>query len=187
MTTHLNQYPALVLNADFTPKSVFPLSVINWQDAIKGVFMDKYIRVIDYNETVKTQRHELAFPSVVAMKQYVHIGNFAPFNRHNIWIRDQGKCAYCKMNLKISEFTFDHVIPKKLGGNSEWENIVCACRPCNSSKADKPLRNSGLKLAFKPHKPTTHEIAKKARKMNGFGPIQKEWVDFLYWETELEK
>ena len=187
MTIHLNEYPALVLNADFTPKSVMPLSVINWQDAVKGVFGDKYIRVVDYEKSIKTNTYEWVFPSVVAMKQYVHIGHKVAFTRDNIWIRDHGQCAYCRINLKVSEFTFDHVIPRKLGGDTTWENIVCACQPCNSKKADMRLQDSGLKLGFKPHKPTPYQIAKNAREMGKFGPTKKEWIDFLYWKSELEK
>lgn len=187
MTIHLNQYPALVLNADFTPKSVFPLSTLNWQDAAKGVFLGKYVRVVDYEASIKTRTQEYVFPSVIAMKDYVQVRNGVPFNRHNIWVRDEGKCAYCTARLKMNEFTFDHVVPQMLGGTTEWTNIVCACQPCNGAKAAKSLKASGLTLHVTPHVPTVYEIAAKARRLGGFGPTPSEWIDFLYWESELER
>lgn len=187
MTIHLNQYPALLLNADFTPRSVFPLSTLNWQDAVKGLFLDKYVRVADYDASIRTQTQEYVLPSVIAMKEYVHVNAGVPFNRHNIWIRDEGRCAYCRSVLKVSEFTFDHVIPQMLGGKTEWTNIVCACQPCNGKKAAKSIRKAGMTLHVTPHVPTSYEIAAKARRLGGVGPTPKEWIDFLYWQTELER
>lgn len=187
MTIHIHQYPALVLNADFTPKSVFPLSVLNWQDAARGLFLEKYARVVDYPDSIRTRTREYVFPSVVAMKEYVPLTNGVAFNRHNIWIRDQGRCAYCRVPLKLSEFTFDHVTPRCRGGETTWDNIVCACQPCNTRKGDKSARAAGLTLHVTPHQPTAWEIAAKARRAGGFEPTPREWVDFLYWESELER
>lgn len=191
MTIHLNQYPALVLNADFTPKSVFPLSTINWQDAAKGVFLGKYVRVVDYEASLKTWTQEYVFPSVLAMKDYVQVKNGVPFSRHNIWIRDEGKCAYCGDRLKLNEFTFDHVKAQTFGGLTEWENIVCACQPCNGKKGSKSLKqvakDHNMTLRVTPHVPTVYEIAAKARRLGGFGPTPEQWIDFLYWESELER
>lgn len=187
MTIHLNQYPTLVLNADFTPKSVFPLSVINWQDAAKGLFLEKYVRVVDYEEEIRTRAQTYVLPSVVAMKNYVKLGHEVAFNRHNIWIRDEGKCAYCRKPLELNEFTFDHVIAQAKGGKTTWENIVCSCQPCNTDKAAKTLKEAGKTLHVHPHAPTAYEIASKARKVGKLGPTPREWIDFLYWETELER
>ena len=37
---HLSDCPALVLNADYTPLSYYPLSLWPWQEAIKAAFLD---------------------------------------------------------------------------------------------------------------------------------------------------
>jgi len=37
--------------------------------------------------------------------------------------------------------SLDHVVPESAGGTSEPENIVLACKPCNSSKRDKHLHD----------------------------------------------
>ena len=42
-----------------------------------------------------------------------------------------GACAYC---LKVAPLTMDHYQPLSRGGQNTTENVVGACRPCNSSK-----------------------------------------------------
>lgn len=46
-----------------------------------------------------------------------------------------GRCAYC---LGMAT-TIDHIEPLALGGQNALENLVPACRSCNSSKGAKPL------------------------------------------------
>lgn len=46
-----------------------------------------------------------------------------------------GKCAYCPADWD----TVDHVIPVSRGGGHCVENVVPACRRCNSSKGNKLL------------------------------------------------
>lgn len=45
-------------------------------------------------------------------------------------------CVYCGSLLKLS---IDHLIPQKKGGKDCGENLVLACRRCNSSKSDTDL------------------------------------------------
>ena len=43
---HPDSCPALVLNADYTPLSYYPLSLWPWQTAIKAVFLDR-VDIVD--------------------------------------------------------------------------------------------------------------------------------------------
>jgi hypothetical protein len=45
-------------------------------------------------------------------------------------------CAYCGSGARLS---LDHLIPKSAGGTESADNVVWACRPCNSSKGDTDL------------------------------------------------
>lgn len=45
-------------------------------------------------------------------------------------------CVYCGSKRFLS---LDHLIPKKKNGSESSDNIVWACRSCNSSKSDKDL------------------------------------------------
>ena len=46
----------------------------------------------------------------------------------------QGVCYYCGRNKKESELTMDHLVPLARGGRSAKDNIVCACKTCNTKK-----------------------------------------------------
>ncbi len=45
-------------------------------------------------------------------------------------------CCYCGREEK---FTLDHLVPGSKGGSDSTENIVWACRSCNSSKGGRDL------------------------------------------------
>lgn len=45
-------------------------------------------------------------------------------------------CAYCGATV---DMTVDHVVPLARGGTHSAENLVAACRPCNSSKHTRLL------------------------------------------------
>ncbi|MBE9176237.1 HNH endonuclease [Synechocystis salina LEGE 06155] len=53
-------------------------------------------------------------------------------------IREQARyiCEYCHSpeRLSANRFTFDHVIPKSLGGSEEFDNLALACRRCNERR-----------------------------------------------------
>lgn len=50
------------------------------------------------------------------------------------------RCCYCGVQMLISPRSHDHaasfdeVIPRTLGGTTNWENQVAACRGCNSAR-----------------------------------------------------
>ena len=45
-------------------------------------------------------------------------------------------CNYCGSTEKLA---LDHIFPQKLGGKDNAENLIFACRTCNSSKGKKDL------------------------------------------------
>lgn len=49
------------------------------------------------------------------------------------------RCAYCLRTLAESPLTQDHVIPVVRGGAHSSDNVVPACRSCNSCKSDRPV------------------------------------------------
>ena len=55
------------------------------------------------------------------------------------------RCAYCGKNEKLTQ---DHLIPLSKGGNYSYNNIIPACRFCNSSKHDKDLDDWYVKQSF---------------------------------------
>lgn len=45
-------------------------------------------------------------------------------------------CNYCGSNENLA---LDHIFPKKKGGQDKADNLILACRACNSSKGKKDL------------------------------------------------
>jgi 5-methylcytosine-specific restriction endonuclease McrA len=178
----LRHYPALVLNADYRPLSYYPLSLWSWQDAIKAAVLDRVAIVAEYDHVVRSQRHEIRIPSVVVLKDYVRPRRTVAFTRFNLFLRDGFACQYCGAT---HDLTFDHVLPRARGGRTSWENVVAACSPCNLRKGARPLRASGLRLVRPPRAPTPDEMRNAGRR---FPPHfrHESWIDYLYWETELE-
>jgi 5-methylcytosine-specific restriction endonuclease McrA len=74
--------------------------------------------------------------------------------RDNVFSRDKQLCAYCVEEFPKSKLTWDHVIPKSLGGKNSWINLVTACTTCNNKKGNTPLDQLvGIKLAYVPYVP----------------------------------
>lgn len=187
MHVHHGSYPALLLNADFSPVSLFPLSTLSWQDAIKAVCLDRVVPVAEYDVEVASARSRHRLPSVVALREYVKVPRLAAFTRTNIWLRDGGRCAYCKVPLATHEVTFDHVMPRSRGGTADWDNIVCSCSACNCRKGNRTPEECGLSLSPPPKRPAQLELARSARLLGKSSPAPRDWLDFLYWEAELER
>jgi len=64
--------------------------------------------------------------------------------RQQIINRDKGLCRYC--TKEANPITIDHVIPYSLGGKTEMQNLVVACRYCNSRKRDRTPDQAGMTL-----------------------------------------
>lgn len=55
-----------------------------------------------------------------------------------IWgSRRRRECHWCGVRLTFDEATVDHRVPRAKGGTDASENLVIACVPCNTEKADK--------------------------------------------------
>lgn len=183
--TPLEKCPALILNADYRPLSYFPLSLWSWQDAVKAIFRESVTIVSEYERTIRSPNWEMKLPSVLALKEYMPAARKPAFTRFNVFLRDQWECQYCADDFKTHELTFDHVIPRSRGGRTEWENIVAACRDCNTQKGNQMPHEAKMYPTREPREPTLFELQDRGRK---FPPnfLHESWGDFLYWDTELE-
>lgn len=184
MTVHVSPEacPALVLNADYRPLSYYPLSLWSWQDAVKAVFLDRVNIVSNYEKVVRSPSFEMTLPSVVSLKDYVRPARHPAFTRFNVFLRDRFSCQYCGSS---EDLTFDHVIPRSRGGLTTWENVVAACAPCNLRKGGKMPKTAGMLPFQKPFRPDMSDLHRNGRM---FPPnyLHESWMDFLYWDSELE-
>lgn len=70
------------------------------------------------------------------------------YMKHSVTVmeRDGHACVYCSSTEKLC---IDHAYPVILGGNDDVENLVCACKACNSGKAGRTPAQAGYSFANK--------------------------------------
>ena len=165
----------LLLNADGNPVSVIPLSVIDWQEAIKYIVLDK-ANVIAWHDNwiVRSERWETPVPSILMLREYMKPKTTIRFSRANVYLRDKYTCQYCFTKLVKADCTLDHVLPTSHGGKSVFENTVTACGPCNANKGN----NKKIVPKKRPHKPDYYELINN-RKQLPFQVRHASWLEYL--------
>ena len=179
---HPESCPALVLNADYTPLSYYPLSLWPWQTAIKAMFLERVDVIAHYDREVHSPSASLKLPSVIALRQYVRPSEYPAFTRFNLFLRDDFQCVYCGSHR---ELTFDHVVPRAQGGITSWENVATACAPCNLRKGGRTPLQAGMRIEDEPIRPTSWQLQEHGKR---FPPnyLHQSWRDYLYWDIELD-
>jgi 5-methylcytosine-specific restriction endonuclease McrA len=180
-----NQFPALLLNADFQPFRIHPLSTLNWQDAIKAVFLDRVTVVEEYDQEIHSANRSWRLPSVIALKEYIKRDQHPTFSRYNVYLRDDFTCQYCGNEFEAKYLTFDHVVPRHHGGVSSWTNVVAACSPCNHRKGSKMPAEAKMFPLKRPIEPSTWDLFASGRQIP-HKTLHETWRDYLYWDSELE-
>ena len=99
----------------------------------------------------RSESLELHAPSVVRLNYFVKVPYRAraSLSRRAVFVRDDFTCQYCGRPAE----NVDHVIPKSKGGGHTWDNVVAACRPCNSRKENRTASEVGLALRHPPRRP----------------------------------
>jgi 5-methylcytosine-specific restriction endonuclease McrA len=109
--------------------------------------------------------------------------------KFNVFLRDNFTCQYSRQKCSPSQLSWDHVIPRADGGGTSWENIVSAEQKINELKDDMSVKEfekrHGYKLRAMPKVPTWGELYEKGKH---YPPryLHETWMDYLYWDTELE-
>ena len=156
-----------------------PLEAIDWQRAMCLLFLEKAESIVDYEGVfIHSASDAFALPAVLRLKDYNKPApSHTKFCRENVFLRDSHSCQYCGKLGAPRNLTFDHVQPRSKGGKTTWLNIVTSCRPCNHSKADRTLRQAGMKLLSEPHVPSRQKVQRALFSKNGVLPI--EWEDWI--------
>ena len=150
---------AMVLKLDSSFK---PIEIIDWKEAFLLTWLNKAYAVEYSNNWVRSATERFQIPSVIVLFKYIDEKYFTiPCTSKNVMVRDNNMCQYCGSAGQNGELNIDHIIPRSKGGETEWENVVASCLPCNQAKKDLFLHQTGLKLLKKPVKPTYHSLMKK--------------------------
>ncbi|NOY94390.1 MAG: HNH endonuclease [Deltaproteobacteria bacterium] len=131
-----------------------PHGVVSWKRGILLSFGGKVEVLERYAEVARSPSVAIPIPSVVRLlRSYRRGRQRVRFCRENVLRRDGYTCAYCGSQPAHRELTLDHVVPRSRGGETRWENVVTACRPCNNDKGSLSLEQAGMKLAKRPKSP----------------------------------
>ena len=157
----------LVLNATFEP-----IGVVTARRALVLVLESKAELVHDTGRQIRSERLRLDEPSVVRLRRFVRVPyqRRRSLNRRAVFARDDHQCQYCDRPAE----SIDHVVPRSRGGTHTWDNVVAACRRCNSRKRDQLLGECGLTLRCSPQPPPARAWFAAAA-----GSVPDHWEPYL--------
>ncbi len=158
---------SLVLNVTMEPLCVVPA-----RRALVLVLAAKADVVATNGHRYRSATLDLAAPSVVRLRRFVHVPyrRRAALSRRGVFIRDRNACGYCGSGAE----NVDHIVPRSRGGAHEWENVVAACRRCNSRKKDHTPEEAGMVLRARPYAPRAAFWLVVA-----VGGVRPDWHDYL--------
>lgn len=173
------QHATLVLNSSYEV-----LGTVSWEDAVAMIYGEKAHVVEEYDQVVRSAYLEMRIPAVVKLNSYVSKPiKPVKFSRASVYARDEYKCQYCLDKCETNGLTYDHVIPRALGGQTVWTNIVSCCYDCNSKKGGRTPAQAKMKLHKQPVRP-------KAVPQFQFAflgkSVPQQWRDYVYWNSELQ-
>ena len=157
----------LVLNVTYQP-----LSIVSVRRALLLVIADKAETLHEREGVVRSERLQMAAPSVVRLRYHVSTPyrRRAPLHRRAVFARDGHECQYCGRAAEC----IDHVHPRSKGGPHSWENVVACCRSCNVAKGDTLPDESRFRLPSRPYAPEPLAVAAAIK-----GRTPDEWGTYL--------
>lgn len=176
----------LALNASFEPLTMVPL-----RRALR-LLLDGKAEIVeaDADRVVRSERLTLPRPAVIRLMRFVHVPR--KFRRQVtntfLFARDRYTCQYCgrpQAALRQREsLTRDHLIPLSRGGLNEWTNVVTACSPCNTRKADRLPSEIGMHPLTAPVEPHFVHLGWAVRRLT---PTQAKYIEMFYGRDTVEE
>lgn len=172
--------------------SYLPVDSISWQRAVTLWFLDKVEIIEAYEDRVICSTSvQIEMPAVVRFvaRMRTHLSGFK-LSRENLFARDQGRCQYCGTKLTRATATWDHVIPRCLGGKTSWQNIVLCCLSCNQAKGGRVPEQARMRLRTEPMAPralppTFRFTFSDPRQVP---PSWRQYLfDLTYWHADLQE
>jgi 5-methylcytosine-specific restriction endonuclease McrA len=142
----------------------------------------------DDGKVVRSEKLSFPRPVVIRLTKFIHVPRRFRRQVTNTFLfaRDQYKCQYCgrtQSELKPREqLTRDHLIPISRGGLNEWNNVVTACSPCNTRKANRMPHEIGMHPMTIPVEPHFVHLSWAVRRLT---PKQARYIKVFYGDDML--
>jgi 5-methylcytosine-specific restriction endonuclease McrA len=141
------QAPVLVLNANFEP-----INVCDMRRAVGLILSEKADLVINGRGEIHTINASFPRPSVIRLQKMINRPRQQlKLTRREVFRRDNHTCQYC--GKRSGDLTIDHVLPRHMGGQHTWHNVVAACPACNHRKGGRLLDEANMHLLRPPGEP----------------------------------
>ena len=161
--------PVLVLNSNFQP-----INITSTYRAINMVLAERAILVMNGRGFIHSVSQRFPLPSVIRLTHMIKRPRpIVKLTRKEVFRRDNYTCQYC--GRKMGTLTVDHVIPRRLGGKTDWANVVAACPRCNHLKGGMTPKNSRMYPKKRPKRPPSTATYLFGKHLNQ----NQEWEDFL--------
>jgi 5-methylcytosine-specific restriction endonuclease McrA len=105
---------------------------------------------------IRSKHVEIVLPDTILLRRYVYLDHRvqSPDDEGRATLagilrRDEHRCGYCAGWAR----TVDHIRPRSRGGPNTWSNLIAACSPCNTRKADRTPEEAGMRLLWEPKAP----------------------------------
>jgi 5-methylcytosine-specific restriction endonuclease McrA len=139
-----------------------------------------------HDDWIRGINFELQVPRVIRLLSFDRVPRQSVrFNRRNLFARDGNHCQYCGKSFPTSELSLDHIMPRSRGGDTSWENVVCACVACNVRKGGRTPQEAHMKLIRAPVKPKRSPLL-SVKLDNPKYQSWKTFVDSAYWTVDLK-
>jgi len=168
-------------------QSGMALDLISWRRAVTLWATGRAVVISEYEDKIlHSAKVTMHMPSIVQCLDVKHTPkNFTqvlPLTRRNLWVRDGCCCIYCGQKVSLGSFTIDHVLPRSMGGDFSWENLVTACRFCNNRKGNRKPRPGEMDMLHRPFVPKLTKAAPRplVEKLSFLVP-HPSWRDYIYW------
>ena len=133
-----------------------------------------------HEDWIRAVNFEIQVPRVIRLLFYDRFPRRSlRLNRHTVLARDEHRCQYCGRRLPVSQLSLDHVIPRSLGGETTWDNVVCACLGCNVKKGGRTPNEAHMRLDRKPTRPSRSPLL-TLKLRNPKYECWKTWIDASY-------
>ena len=176
----------LALNASFEPLTLVPL-----RRALRLVIDGKAeIVEADHDRVIRSERMTMPRPAVIRLTRFIHVPRRFRRQVTNTFLfaRDRYRCQYCgrgQMELRPREaLTRDHLVPLSRGGTNIWTNVVTACSPCNTRKANHLPTEIGMHPIHQPVEPHFVHLSWAVRRLT---PTQARYIRLFYGEGTLHQ
>jgi len=136
-------------------QSYEPLARVSWRRAMT-LWVSGRVEILEEYPDRPIRTVRAVFPTPAVIRFYRSVRRHRPalrYSRDHVYARDAGRCQYCASALTRRECTYDHIVPRSRGGQTRWENIVLACRPCNQRKGNRTPVEARMRLLVAPRPP----------------------------------